>query len=74
MTWSIIGKHLYPQLMVIGLHGDNTANVVKDVEEAHSTEREPVITQHLSAVVNSVQGLIKSQNTAIHKHAPVNTI
>ena len=74
MTWSIIVKHLYPQLMVIGLHGDDTANVVKVVEEARSTEREPVITQHLPAVVNSVQGLLKNQNTAIHKHAPVNTV
>lgn len=58
--------------MVIGLHGDNTVNVPRAVEEVRSTEREPAITQHLPVAVNSVQGLLNNPETAIHKHVLVN--
>ena len=62
------------QLMVIGLLGEQTANVARAVEEAHSPDKEPAITQHLPAVVNSVQGHLENLTTAIHKHALVKKI
>ena len=53
--------------MVIGLHGDNTANVPRAVEEVHSTEREPAITQHLLAVAKIALGHFSKQTRVIHK-------
>lgn len=53
--------------MVIGLHGDSTANVPRVVEEAHSTEPEFAITRHPQAEVNTVLDHLNKQTCAIPK-------
>ena len=63
---------LFPQLMVIGLHGDSTANVLRLVEEAHSIEREPAITQHPLVEANIVLDHLSNQSRAIPKGVLVN--
>lgn len=72
--WDIIMQiiHLFPQLMVIGLHGNNTASAPKVVEEAHSIEWEPAITQHPPAVANVVLDHLSNQTRAIPKGVLVN--
>jgi len=51
--------------MVIGLHGDSTADVPRAVMEVHNTDEEPAITQHLRVVENNVQGHLSKRTTAI---------
>lgn len=63
---------LFPQLMVIGLHGDSTANVPRVVEEVHSIVRESVITQHPPAEANIVLDHLNNQTRAIPKVVLVN--
>lgn len=58
--------------MVVGLHGDNTANVPRAVEEVHSIEREPAITQHPPAVGDIVLDHLSNQTRAIPKGVLVN--
>ena len=69
--WEII-IHLFSQLMVIGLHGVSTANAPRAVEEVHSIEREPAITQHPPAVGNIVLDHLSNQTRAIPKDVLVN--
>ena len=59
--------------MVIGLHGDSTANVPRVVEEAHSTEPELAITRHRQAEANTVRDPLNKQTPAIPKGVLVNT-
>ena len=59
--------------MVIGLHGDNTANVPRPVEGVHSIEIEPAITQHLPAEANIVLDHLSNPTSAIPKGVLVNT-
>lgn len=59
--------------MVIGLHGDSTANVPRLVKEAHGIEREPAITQHPPAEANTVLDHLNKQTPAIPKGVLVNT-
>ena len=63
--------HLFPQLTVIGLHGDSTANALKVVGEDHNIERESAITQHPPVVANIVLGHLSNQTRAIPKVALV---
>jgi len=63
--------HLFPQLTVIGLHGDSTANALRVAEEDHSIERESAITQHPPVVANIVLGHLSNQTRAIPKVALV---
>ena len=65
---------LFPQLMVIGLHGDSTVNVPRVVEEVHSIVRESAITQHPPAEANIVLDHLNNQTRAIPKGVLVNTI
>ena len=58
--------------MGIGLHGDNTASVLKVVEEVHSIEREPAITQHPQAEASNVLDHLSNQTRAIPKGVLVN--
>jgi len=58
--------------MVIGLHGDSTADVPRAVVEVHSIEREPAITHHLPAVANIVLDQLIRQTRAIPKGVLVN--
>ena len=64
--------HLFRQLMVIGLHGDSTADVPRAVVEVHGIEREPAITQHLPAVANIVLDHPSKQTRVIPKGVLVN--
>jgi len=59
--------HIRALLMVIGLHGDSTADVPRAVVEVHSIEREPAITHHLPAVANIVLDQLIRQTRAIPK-------
>ena len=63
---------LFPQLMVIGLHGDSTVNVPRVVEEVHSIVRESAITQHPPAEANIVLDHLNNQTRAIPKGVLVN--
>ena len=65
-------NNLYSQLMVIGLHGDCTANVPRAVAEVHSTEPELAIIQHPPAVANIVLDHLNKQTSAIPKGVLVN--
>ena len=58
--------------MAIGRHGDSTANVLRAVEEAHSTEAEVAITQHPLAEANIVLDHLNKQTRAIPKRVMVN--
>jgi len=59
--------HKHVLLMVIGLHGDSTANVPRVVEEAHSTQPEFAITRHPQAEANTVLDHLNKQTCAIPK-------
>jgi len=54
-------------LMVIGLHGDSTADVLRPVGEVHSIEQELAITQHPPVVANIVLDHRTKQTRAIPK-------
>jgi len=58
--------------MVIGLHGDSTANVPRAVVEAHSTEPELAIILHPQAAANTVLAHLNKQTCAIPKGVLVN--
>ena len=53
--------------MVIGLHGDSTADVPRPVVEVHSIEQELAITQHPPVVANIVLDHLSKQTRAIPK-------
>ena len=58
--------------MVIGLHGDSTANVLRVAEEDHNTEPELAIIRHRQAEANTVLGHLNKQTPAIPKGVLVN--
>ena len=53
--------------MIIGLHGDSTADVPRPVVEVHSIEQELAITQHPPVVANIVLDHLSKQTRAIPK-------
>ena len=57
--------------MVIGLHGDSTADVLRPVGEVHSIEQELAITQHPPVVANIVLDHRTKQTRAIPKRVLV---